>query len=141
MTAIIDAGPLISASDRADPRANEIRRLLAQPREPIVTVAPVVSEVDHLLTVRFGDQAAVAFLVDLGAGLLPVHCLEPAEYMMVSQLSTQYADLRPGLADLAIVVLAARLGTRRIVTWDQRHFRAMKPLQGGVFTLLPWDET
>jgi hypothetical protein len=32
-----------------------------------------------------------------------------------------------------------RLGTRRILTFDQRHFRAVRPIHGGVFTLLPAD--
>jgi len=50
------------------------------------------------------------------------------------------ADLRLGLADLSVVVLAARLDTLRILTFDYRHFRAVRPLQGGSFVLLPMDE-
>jgi len=30
--------------------------------------------------------------------------------------------------------------TRRILSFDERHFRAVKLLQGGVFTILPADE-
>lgn len=30
-------------------------------------------------------------------------------------------------------------GTTRILTFDQKHFRAVKPSQGGVFTVLPAD--
>ena len=62
------------------------------------------------------------------------------EYRLVQVLERQYAALTPGLADLSVVVLAFRLNTLRIATLDQRHFRAITPLQGGVFTLLPWDE-
>ena len=47
--------------------------------------------------------------------------------------------LNLGLADLSVAVLASRLGTRRILTFDQRHFRAVRPIQGGTFTLLPDD--
>ena len=39
------------------------------------------------------------------------------------------------------MILAApeHYGTARILTFDQRHFRAVKPPQRGVFTVLPAD--
>jgi uncharacterized protein len=37
------------------------------------------------------------------------------------------------------VILAGRFETRRILTFDERHFRALRPLDGGSFTLLPAD--
>jgi predicted nucleic acid-binding protein len=51
----------------------------------------------------------------------------------------KYHDLKIGLADASIVVLAARYMTTRVLTLDLRHFRAMEPLQGGSFTILPTD--
>ena len=58
---------------------------------------------------------------------------------MITALDTRYADLGLGLADCSIVVLAARYGTRRLLSFDERHFRAVAPLQGGSFGLLPAD--
>lgn len=49
------------------------------------------------------------------------------------------AQIDLGLADLSLVLLAHKLDTRRILTFDERHFRAVRPLQGGAFTLLPAD--
>jgi len=46
-----------------------------------------------------------------------------------------------GLADLSVVVLAERWSTRRLLTFDDRHFRTLRPLGGGLFTLLPVDES
>jgi predicted nucleic acid-binding protein len=46
-----------------------------------------------------------------------------------------------GHADASVAVLAARFGTRRILTFDERHFRAITPLQGGHFTILPADRS
>ncbi|MGH2355036.1 MAG: hypothetical protein ACRDI2_09890 [Chloroflexota bacterium] len=43
------------------------------------------------------------------------------------------------LADASLVVLARRYRTRRILTFDQRAFRAVEPLHGGAFTILPAD--
>lgn len=45
-----------------------------------------------------------------------------------------------GLADASLLALAARLGTVRIATLDERHFRTVPPLTGEVsFMLLPAD--
>lgn len=44
-----------------------------------------------------------------------------------------------GLADASLVVLAARAATRSLLTLDERHFRAVRPQQGGAFRLLPAD--
>jgi len=68
-----------------------------------------------------------------------VVALEAAEYRAVRDLEDRYASLDLGLADCATVVLASRLGTRKLLTFDERHVRTFTPLQGGVFTLLPAD--
>jgi len=57
----------------------------------------------------------------------------------VLMLNERYADMNVGLADLSVVVLAARYHTTRILTFDQRHFRRIQPIQGGAFPLLPHD--
>lgn len=46
-------------------------------------------------------------------------------------------SLNLGLADLSVVVLAHRFRTRRLLTFGERDFRAVTPLSGGSFTLLP----
>lgn len=51
----------------------------------------------------------------------------------------RYRDLELGLADASLVVLAGRHRTTRIATFDERAFRAVAPLSGGAFTLLPAD--
>lgn len=57
----------------------------------------------------------------------------------VLDVEERYADFDLGLADCSLIVLAERLRTTRIATFDERHFRAVTPLQGGAFTLLPGD--
>jgi hypothetical protein len=43
------------------------------------------------------------------------------------------------LADVSLMVLSERYSTTRILTFDQRAFRTVSPLQGGHFTILPAD--
>jgi predicted nucleic acid-binding protein len=105
----------------------------------IVVPAPVTAEIDYLLGRRFGRAARAAFVRDLAAGRFTVACLEREDYATIGDLDARYADLGLGLADCALVVLANRYGTDRIVSFDERHFRAVTPLAGGVFTILPAD--
>jgi uncharacterized protein len=104
----------------------------------LVVPAPVSAEVDYLLGHRLGRIARLAFLDGLAAGRFHVVCLEEAEYQAVRTLDEAYADLDAGLADLSIVVLADRFRTNRVVTFDRRHFRALRPLDGSpAFEILP----
>jgi predicted nucleic acid-binding protein len=101
--------------------------------------APITAEVDYLVRSRGGDQAARSFLADLAGARFLVASLTPADHALALALWDRYHDLDAGLAHLSVVVLAARFETVRVLTFDQRHFRAMKPLQGGSFVLLPDD--
>jgi hypothetical protein len=108
-------------------------------RGDLIVPAPITAEVDYFLQTRFGVDAARRFLSDAARGEFRVECLDAHEYAAALQVDRQYADLRLGLADLSIIILARRFDTRRILSFDARHFRAVEALQGGRFTLLPDD--
>lgn len=139
MTLILDAAPLVAMADVAEPRLEELLRLRAGEEGPLILPAPVAAEVDYLLGVRFGEVARRAFLADLAAQRYEVACLEAGDYRTVAELDARYADLRLGLADCSIAILADRYGTRRLLSFDERHFRTVAPLQGGSFVVLPAD--
>lgn len=137
MTLVLDAAPLVALADRRDSARSAVRAVLAAERGALVIPAPVTAEVDYLLGQRVGRAARLAFLDDLAARRFAVECLEPDDYATIGQLERTYGDLDLGLADCAVVVLAARFQTRRVLTFDERHFRAARPLQGGAFELVP----
>ena len=101
--------------------------------------APVAAEVDYLLGQRVGRGPRRNFIADLAAGRFTVACLEREDYVAIGDLDARYADLELGLADCALAVIANRYGTDRIVSFDEQHFRAVTPLGGGAFTILPSD--
>ena len=140
MTLVIDAAPLVALADEREPRRDEILEILRAERGSLFVPAPVTAEIDYLLDRRFGAPARRAFLEDLAARRYESPGLEAADYQAALELDRQYADLNLGLADLSVAVLAGRFGTLRILTFDQRHFRALRPIQGGAFTLLPADQ-
>ncbi len=99
----------------------------------------MLAEVDYLLLTRGGVDVESAFLADVASGAYVAECLSAEELHLANQVIVRYRDLQIGLADASMVVLAARYGTSTIVTLDERCFRAMQPLTGGHFTLLPAD--
>lgn len=139
MTLLIDAAPLVALADASDPKREDVMRALRDAPGPLVVPAPTTAEVDYLLGRRFGPPARRAFLGDLAAGRFVVATLEREDYATVMDLEARYADLDLGLSDCALITLAHRYRTTRLLTFDERHFRAVTPVEGGAFTLLPID--
>jgi predicted nucleic acid-binding protein len=139
MSLLLDAGALYAQADRADPHYAAVAEILRIEREPLMTSAVTVAEADHLILTRLGVDVELAFLEDLAEGTFQVECLNRTELRVALELVRQYRDLTIGLADASLVVLAQRFRTRRLLTFDERAFRNVQPLQGGTFTLLPTD--
>ncbi len=139
MTLIIDAAPVVALADPTDPQREAILDALESETGILVIPAPTTAEIAYLLGRRFGSAARRAFLADLSTGRFSVGNLERADYATIIDLDTRYADLDLGLADCALVALAARHRTTRMLSFDERRFRAVAPLHGEAFTLLPAD--
>jgi predicted nucleic acid-binding protein len=139
VTLIVDAAPLVALADKDEPRRGRLLELLRHERGDLILPAPVAAEVDYMLGVRLGQPARRAFLEDLAARRYEVACLAPSDYATVAALDARYADLNLGLSDCALIVLAARFDTLRLLTFDERDFRPIEPLQGGAFEVLPAD--
>lgn len=140
MALLVDTGALYAQADADEPRHAAVRAVLEREREALVTTELAVAEADYLILDRLGPEVELAFLEDLASGTYLVECLDRADLRAARDLVARYRDLRIGLADASLVVMADRHATRRILTFDERAFRAVAPLQGGAFTLLPGDE-
>lgn len=116
-----------------------VRGVLEAEPGRIVVPATVTAEADHLIRRRFGGAAARRLLDDLADGRFAVESLTRDEHRLARDLDERYADLGLGLADASILVIAHRLGTTRILTFDHRHFRAVRALDGRALTVLPAD--
>ncbi len=98
-----------------------------------------MAETDHLATTRGGARGVRAFRADVRAGAYLVEWW-PSAAGSAAELADRYADLGVGLTDASLVVLAARVGSVEIATFDERHFRTIRPLGGAdAFRLLPLD--
>jgi predicted nucleic acid-binding protein len=139
VTLVIDAAPLVALADPNEPQRDRILAALTGEPGALVIPAPTTAEIDYLLGQRFGRAARRAFLIDLSAGRFTVAGLEPDDHQTVVTLEAQYEALDLGLADCALVVLADLYRTDRILSFDERHFRAVTQLSGRPFRVLPAD--
>jgi uncharacterized protein len=112
--------------------------LLSRSREPLLLPSPVLVELDHLLSKHgLNPRAFSQLLTDIQQGNYRVLDLAPMQYARVQELYNDYADLRLGFVDAAIVAMAEELQERRIATVDHRDFTVVRPKGLGHFVLLP----
>lgn len=136
---VVDTSFVYALLDGADARHREARAWYEATFDHLVTTPLVLAETDHLARRRAGARAARAFRQDVAAGAYDVEWWPTAASEAVETAET-YRDLGVSLTDASLVVLAQRVATARIATFDERHFRAMRPLaHAGSFTLLPID--
>lgn len=106
---------------------------------PIVISPYVLAELDYMLLQRYGTNTELEFLGEVVAGAFELAPFGRTEQARAVTLLQKYRDMRIGLADASLVVLAERYDTTRLLTLDERHFRAIRPLHADAFTLLPAD--
>ena len=86
-----------------------------------------------------GVEHELAFLDEVASGAYDLVPFLADDVAAAAGVIERYRDLRIGLADASIVVLAERFQTDRVLTLDERHFRALRTAAGEPFTLLPAD--
>jgi len=138
---VLDTSGLLAALD-ADQRHHErARQALAADPGPLLLSPFVLAELDYLLLERIGAQAERALLDEVARGAYDLVGVGAAEVAAATDVLAGYGELRLGLADASVVVIAGAARTTRILTLDERHFRAVRPLWGKAFTLLPADQS
>jgi predicted nucleic acid-binding protein len=136
---VVDTSVVIAFMDRRDQDHEAVSRWLDTNVDELVTTPLAVAEMDHLAARYGGAAGARALRRDLEAGAYGVEWWGGAVEEAVG-IAERYASLGLGLTDASLVALAARVGTTRIATLDERHFRSVAPAGGEpAFTLLPAD--
>ena len=136
---VLDTGDLLAALDAGQRQHEPARQVLEDDPGPLLLSPFVLAELDYLLLGRVGAQAERALLDEVAAGAYDLVPFGPEEVAEAAGLIGRYAELEIGLADASVAVIAAAAGTTRLLTLDERHFRALRPLWGDAFTLLPAD--
>jgi uncharacterized protein len=137
MALICDTGVLYAAIDAYDAHHAVCAALVADPPEELAVPAPVVVELDWLVTSRMGYDQFDGFLQSVEIGAVLIADLAPGDYARVRELCRRYEDLPLGFVDASIVALAERLDERRIATVDHRHLSVVRPRHTSRLTLVP----
>jgi len=111
--------------------------LLQSRQERRVVPAPVLVELDHLLSRELGADTFPALLDTIKAGELDVEDLTASDYERVADLMRTYADLEVGFVDCAVLAVTERLKEPKLATLDHRHFGTMRPCHVEALALLP----
>jgi uncharacterized protein len=136
---IADSGAIYATYDARDRHHAAVAKAIRRESGSILIPTAILAEIDCLLRIRLGARAVARFLEGLFTGAFGLESFTSQDLARCQVLLETYADLDIGLADAAVIATAERLGVRRILTVDERHFRAVLSSAGEPFTLLPSD--
>lgn len=136
---VLDTSGLLAAIDANQRHHQQTRAALEADPGPYLLSPFVLAEIDYLVSRHVGPDAELALLQEVAGGSYTLEPFSSEDVEVAAEVIETYRDLNVGLADASIAVLAARHDMTRVLSLDERHFRAMRPLQGESFTLLPAD--
>lgn len=139
MAAVADSGAIYGLYNRRDRHHRALRDAIAKEPGAILIPTAILSEIDYLIVAKLGVKAELDFLDDILGGAFTLEAFTVADLRRARQLIDQYSTLDLGLADAAVIATAERLGTQRILTVDEKHFRVVRAADGKPFRLLPAD--
>jgi predicted nucleic acid-binding protein len=137
---VLDTSVVLALMDTRDNQHERVREWMESVADELCTTPLVLAELDYLVPKQGGSAAAKALREDFQNGAYSVEWWRSAlrETITTARL---YESIDLGLTDASLIALAAHLETTRIATLDERHFRAVQPLNGKAisFTILPAD--
>jgi predicted nucleic acid-binding protein len=132
---LIDTGPLVAILSRDDAHHEACVAALREMAGPLFTCWPVITEAAWLLR-RF-PRAVQQLLSSMDAGFLEMLPLAGTEATAIAALMKRYENIRPQLADAALVYLASRERIETIFTLDRRDFSIYRTGRRRSFRILP----
>lgn len=132
---ILDTSGVIAAYNQRENEHDAARAVLADSDERFVISPLVLAEIDYLAHRYLGSHAALTMLGELQelATVVPV---DNEDFRTAIGQIVRYRDMVIGLTDAMNVVVAGRFKVTTLFSLDG-HYRAVTPMSGGSFTLLP----
>jgi len=137
MPVVIDTSALYALIDRGERQHAAVVAALSSERESIVLPQTVLTESCYLIASRLGPVVEREFLQGLLDSDWRAETLTTTDLERTVELLATYADADLGFVDASVVVIAERLGARRLYTLDQRDFRLVRPRHTQAFDIRP----
>lgn len=137
---VLDTSVVLALMNEDEKHHERVREWMEGVSDGLCTTPLVLAELDYLVPKQGGSAAALALRASFESGAYTVEWWRSALSETIAT-ARQYESIDLGLTDASLIALAARLQTTKIATLDERHFRAVQPLDNGAerFTLLPAD--
>lgn len=136
---LVDTSAALQLASSTGQRHEDVLRVVEQLDGPFLLSPFVLAELDYMLIERHGQRQQLALLSQVVEGAYELAEFGRADVEAATKVMKAYADLRVGLADASIVVLAEKHAAIDVLSFDHRHFRAMRGPGGRPFRLLPDD--
>lgn len=137
---VVDTSGILASKDEGHPLHAATAGVIAEGDDELLLSPFVLAETDYMLDSRLGPAAAREFRNEVATEAYLLVDFDAGEVGAANGVIDRYADLRIGIADASLAVVAARFQTTRLLTLDERHFRVVAPLWGAPsFTVLPAD--
>ena len=132
---LIDTGPLVAILSRDDAHHQGCVDALREMPAPLYSCWPVVTEAAWLL--RRSARAIQQLLRSMDTGFLQLLPLDATDAKGIGSLMRKYENIRPPLADAALVYLAGRERMETIFTLDRRDFSIYRTNRRRSLRILP----
>jgi len=131
----MDTGPIVAILSARDQYHKVCVTALHDLPGPLFSCWPVITEAAWLL--RRDPGLVEDLLRSVSTGFLELLSLSSLEAEAIAKVMSKFADLRPQLADAALVHLAERDGFDTIFTLDRRDFSAYRSGRSRAFRIIP----
>lgn len=132
---LVDTGPLVAIVSRADQHHETCVETLRELPGPLYSCWPVITEAAWLLRKHTG--AVKQLLNSISEGFLQLLPIDGSEAAQIAKLMEKYKNIRPQLADAALIFLAERDGFDLIFTLDRRDFSVYRSGRERLFRIIP----
>jgi predicted nucleic acid-binding protein len=132
---LVDTGPLVAIMSRADQHHKTCLEALHDLPGPLFSCWPVITEAAWLL--RRHPGVVRQLLDSISAGFVELLPVQSAEATEIGKVIEKYRNIRPQLADAALVYLAEHDGFDVIFTLDRRDFSVYQAGRKRPFRIIP----
>jgi len=132
---LVDTGPLVAILSSADEHHEACVEALRSLPAPLYSCWPVITEAVWLL--RAYPRAVQRLLTSIDGRFLELLPLTGGEGAGLAEVMKKYQDVRPQLADAALVYLAGREDIDTVFTLDRRDFSVYRSGRGRSFRIVP----
>ncbi len=132
---LVDTGPLVAILLRSDEHHETCVNALRSLPGALFSCWPVITEAAWLL--RSDQNAVQQLLRSVGEGFPLLFPLLESDAGKIADVMSKYDDLKPQLADAALVYLAQREGIDTVFTLDRRDFSVYRRSNKSGFRILP----